>query len=281
MTTSKAPHILLLGGHGKIALLLTPKILSRSWDLTSVIRNPDQKEDIVAAGNKATGSKLGKLNILVESLDDVKSVEQARGVLERVRPDWILWSAGAGGKGGPTRTNQIDRYACQHFIRASIQSPTITKFLLVSALSVRRSPAPWWSPEDSRLVFEIKRGNMEVYLDAKLASDECLTVLAAEKRKEGGNIQDIILRPGTLSDVEETGKVVFGKTGAQGVVSRGNVAEVAVRLLEGGEDVRGWFDVMNGEGEVETREAIQKVLSEKIDCVDGEDFEVMKNNLEE
>lgn len=94
MAAAKAPHILLLGGHGKIALLMTPKILSRSWNLTSVVRNPDHKEDIVAAGNKATGSKLGKLDVLVESLDDVKSVEQAKGILENVKPDWIVWSAG-------------------------------------------------------------------------------------------------------------------------------------------------------------------------------------------
>lgn len=121
---------------------------------------------------------------------------------------------------------------------------------------------------------------MAVYLDAKLASDECLTVLAKEKREQGGKIQDIILRPGSLSDVEETGKVVFGKTSASGTVSRGDVAEVGVRLLEAGEETRGWFDVMNGEGEVETGQAILKVLSEKIDCIEGEDLEVMKRNLE-
>jgi hypothetical protein len=85
------PRILLLGGHGKVSLLLTPKLLSRSWNLTSVIRNPDQKPAILEAGKNGPG----KLDVLVASLEDVKSDADAEKILEEVKPDWVVWSAGA------------------------------------------------------------------------------------------------------------------------------------------------------------------------------------------
>lgn len=85
-----SPRVLLLGGHGKVSLLLTPKILSRSWNLTSVIRNPDQKPAIEAAGKNGPG----KLDVLVASLEDVKSESDAKKILDQVKPDWVVWSAG-------------------------------------------------------------------------------------------------------------------------------------------------------------------------------------------
>jgi dTDP-4-dehydrorhamnose reductase len=84
------PRILLLGGHGKVALLLTPKLVSRSWNLTSVIRNPDQKAAILEAGKNGPG----KVDVLIASLEDVKSDADAKNILDQVKPDWVIWSAG-------------------------------------------------------------------------------------------------------------------------------------------------------------------------------------------
>jgi dTDP-4-dehydrorhamnose reductase len=85
-----SPRVLLLGGHGKVSLLLTPKILSRSWNLTSVIRNPDQKGTILEAGKNGPG----KLDVLVTSIEDVRSEADAQKILDQVKPDWVVWSAG-------------------------------------------------------------------------------------------------------------------------------------------------------------------------------------------
>ncbi|KAK2480265.1 hypothetical protein H9L39_09639, partial [Fusarium oxysporum f. sp. albedinis] len=41
-----------------------------------------------------------RLNVLVRSLEDIKSVFQAKNILEEVKPDAVVWSAGAGEKGG-------------------------------------------------------------------------------------------------------------------------------------------------------------------------------------
>lgn len=83
-------QVLLLGGHGKVALHLTPLLLARSWNVTSVIRNPEHESEILALGKGAKG----KLNVLLSSLDDVKSEGDAKKVLDAVDPDYVVWSAG-------------------------------------------------------------------------------------------------------------------------------------------------------------------------------------------
>ena len=87
MTTTR---VLVLGGHGKIALFLQPLLLAKNWNVTSVVRNHDHEAEILALGQ----NQPGKIEVLVDSLDDVKEVSHARKVLENVRPDIVVWSAG-------------------------------------------------------------------------------------------------------------------------------------------------------------------------------------------
>ena len=83
-------QVLLLGGHGKIALHLTPLLLKRAWNVTSVVRNADHEKEILDLGK---GLK-GKLNVLISSLDDIKSANDAKKVLDTVTPDYVVWAAG-------------------------------------------------------------------------------------------------------------------------------------------------------------------------------------------
>lgn len=69
---------------------MTPKLVSRSWHVTSMIRNADQANDILQAGKNGPG----KIDVLVESLDDVKSDADAKRILDKAKPDWVIWSAG-------------------------------------------------------------------------------------------------------------------------------------------------------------------------------------------
>lgn len=85
-----AHNILLIGGHGKVSQLLTPLLLARSWNVTSVIRSADQKATIENLGR----GQPGKLSVLVSSVEDVKSEGDAQKILEQVKPDWVVWSAG-------------------------------------------------------------------------------------------------------------------------------------------------------------------------------------------
>lgn len=97
-------HVLIIGGSGKIAKLLTPMLLQRSWNVTSLIRNPDQVNNLQKLGEDV-GTSGGKLNVLVRSVEDVKSVDDARSILDEVAADYVVWSAGAGGKGPAERVS--------------------------------------------------------------------------------------------------------------------------------------------------------------------------------
>lgn len=83
-------QVLLLGGHGKVALHLTPLLLNRAWNVTSVVRNPDHEKEILALGQ----GRKGNLNVLISSLADVKSAADAQEILNKVMPDYVVWSAG-------------------------------------------------------------------------------------------------------------------------------------------------------------------------------------------
>lgn len=96
-----AHRVLLLGGNGKVARLLTPMLLQRSWEVASIIRSPDQVAELQQIG--AQTNHKGKLDVLVRSIEDVKSEAQAKTLIDEVKPDYVVWSAGAAGKGAPER----------------------------------------------------------------------------------------------------------------------------------------------------------------------------------
>ena len=282
------PRVLLIGGHGKVSLLMTPLLLHRSWIVTSLIHNPAQANEILAKGHGQPGS----IEILVRSLEDVKSSQQARSIIDVARPDYVVWSAGtdlilkvvdvvhwiclhclsqlgAGGKGGSSLTYAIDRDAAKHFITACASTPSVRKFLMISYIGSRRQRAPWWTDEDWASCQHVNTEVLPHYFAAKVEADEYLTVLAEGRGKD---FAAIILRPGNLTDDNATGRITLGKTRASGKVSRGDVADVAVRLLEK-EGAHGWLDLLEGRDGVE--EALDMVVIGKVDCVEGEDVEAM------
>ncbi|XRM48568.1 hypothetical protein ABZX51_011484 [Aspergillus tubingensis] len=267
-------QVLLLGGHGKVALQLTPLLLARSWNVTSVIRNAEHENEILALGKGAKG----KLNVLLSSLDDVKSDADAKNILDRVSPDYVVWSAGAGGKGGPARTHAIDEVAAKHFLSASFSHPSVRKFLLVSWIGSRRKQPTWLSDDEWAGLQNVFYNVLPAYAKAKLEADEYMTALAAARKKlvaagAAQPLQAINLRPGTLTDTPATRKVDLGKTKkGRANVSREDVAIVADALLAR-DDVEGWLDLLEGEEDVEV--AVERVARERVDAVEGEDVEGM------
>ena len=222
-------RVLVLGGHGKVSLFLQPLLLAKKWNVTSVVRNTEHEAEILALGK----DKPGKIEVLIESLDEVKEVAHAKGVLEKVKPDIVVFSAGAGGKGGPSRTKAIDEVAAKAYISASLATPSVKKFLLVSYIAVsatspppslhaemsqsRKGYPPWWSDEDKRAADKVNNEVLPHYFKAKVEADEHLEALT-KKRLDSGDkeFQAINLRPGTLTDAPGTGKVNLGKTSSRG-----------------------------------------------------------------
>ena len=85
-------RVLLLGGHGQISQLMTPLFLNRSYDVVSVIRNPAHKQEILDLAAKSTTK--ASLEVLVESVEDVKTAEDAKKLIEKTQPTYVVWSAG-------------------------------------------------------------------------------------------------------------------------------------------------------------------------------------------
>lgn len=157
---------------------------------------------------------------------------------------------------------------------------------MVSHLASRRTRAPWWAAGDDD--WKASWSAIPDYCKAKLEVDEYLTAMAEKRmRKEkemgvesgrgNGAFQAIVLRPGLLSDEKATGRVELGKTaGAKGNVSREEVAVVADKLLAR-EDTRGYWDLLAGEEPVD--EAVERVVREKIDAIEGEDVDAIRKRF--
>lgn len=64
------------------------------------------------------------------------------------------------------------------------------------------------------------------------------------------------------------GKVSLGKTKARGSIRRGDVAAVAAELLDS--EAKGWIDLLEGDEPI--KDAVERVVKDKVDCISGEDY---------
>lgn len=76
--------IIIIGGHGKVALRLAPQLVERGDEVTSVFRNPDHEAEVAATGAAPVVAD-------VETMSTEALEELVRG------HDAVVWSAGAGG----------------------------------------------------------------------------------------------------------------------------------------------------------------------------------------
>lgn len=285
-------HILLLGAHGNIAKMMIPKFLANSWSVTALIRNGDekqkkkQKEELENIGKKAsTKSDAVTLDVLFHNLSEVKTSEDAAEVIKRAsaaKPvNWIVWSAGAGGKQGLDGTISIDGRAAIQFADAATHNDQIERYLAISAINARKSVAEWWSPEEKEKMPAAGRSkSMRVYTDAKMVADHCLTVWADERRKKDKAFKYVVLRPGALVDSDTPlNKVHLGKATGGMKVRREDVAEAAALLLEKG--ANGWFDMLQGDKTV--KEEVNRVWQDdehNETSIGNEDLADMKKSVQ-
>jgi len=83
-------RILLFGGNATISLLIASMMLERSWDVISVVRSAQQKDRILRLGI----GKKGKIDVLVCDLEGLQNVHDARGMIDRAKPNAIVFAAG-------------------------------------------------------------------------------------------------------------------------------------------------------------------------------------------
>lgn len=166
----------------------------------------------------------------------------------------------------PLQTFAVDRDAAIHFIRASANAPSVTRFLMVSYLASRRAKPTWWDDDAWRNAEDINHRILPTYYKAKIAADE---VLYRESAARGPGFVGINLRPGTLTD-GPAGTVELGKTAtSKGNVTRESVATVAAALL-GADGVRNaWIDLLDGKEDVDA--ATRRVVEQGVDAAEGEE----------
>lgn len=187
-------RIIIFGGHGRIALLLTPLLVARGDDVTSVIRNPDHVADVEEAGARALVAD-------VEALGTTELAEIIGG------HDSVVWSAGAGG-GSAERTYAVDRDAAIRTMDAAAAA-SANRYVMVS----------WLGSKEDHGVPE--NDSFFAYADAKWAADEHL---------RGTDLDGTILGPGALTFDDPTGRIVLDPEG-RGEVSRADVAAVIAESI--------------------------------------------------
>ncbi|CCX16301.1 NADH(P)-binding-domain-containing protein [Pyronema domesticum] len=239
--------VLLLGGHGKVALKLTSLLTANGHTVKSIIRNTDHALEIQSISAHVTP--------IVSSIEEATN-ESAEALMEGC--EWVVWSAGAGGKGGEQRTKAVDEDGAKKFIAAAIRSNSVKRFLMVSASCCRRKPASWYTEKDIE-IYNRAWSVIGNYCRAKCAADEYLYHESRVTKKQ--DFEDICLRPGTLTDEPGTGKVDLGKSSA-GSVSREDVARVALELLERGGAGGLWLDLATGNEGI--KEAVERCVKERV-----------------
>ncbi|MDF1487943.1 NAD(P)-dependent oxidoreductase [Tessaracoccus caeni] len=185
--------IIIIGGHGKVALLAAPLLVGAGHEVDAVIRNPAHIEDVAETGAHPVVAD-------VEVLDVDQLAELVR------EHDAVVWSAGAGG-GNAARTYAVDRDAAIRTMTAA-ERAGVKRFVMVSYFGAGRDHGV--DPSDSFFA----------YAEAKAAADEHL---------RGTELDWTVLGPSRLTLGEATGRI--GLHNDKGEVSRGNVALTIVQAL--------------------------------------------------
>ena len=153
-------NVLVVGGHGQIAMRLLRLLAERGDQARGMIRKPDQAADLEEVGAEPV----------------VRDIEEADDISAEVEgSDAVVFAAGAG-PGSPERKGTVDLGGAVKLIDAC-KATGVERYLMVSAMGVER-PDSW-------------QENMKPYYEAKRDADDAL--------REAG-LAYTIVRPGRLTD---------------------------------------------------------------------------------
>lgn len=211
-------RILLIGGHGKVALLLEPLLVAAGHHVTAVVRNPAHEADVAATGATPLVADVASFD-----LDQLTSLVSGN--------DIVIWSAGAGG-GSAERTYAVDRDAAIRSIDAAAAA-RVPRYLMVSYFGA--GPDHGIDPSDS----------FYAYAESKAAADAHLRASALDWT---------ILAPSSLTLAPPTGRIdVTADTSRS--VARADVAAVIAASIDEPATVR--RSVRFNTGDVPIAEALQ------------------------
>lgn len=200
--------IVVVGGHGKIAMLLHPLLVAEGDRVRALIRNPDHAADV-----RKTRAEPVVCDLEAGSADVEAALAGA---------DAVIFAAGAGPGSGPDRKRALDLGGVVRTVDAA-KAQGVRRYVVVS--SVGADP----EAEDD--------GGFGTYLRAKGEADAY--ALAS-------GLEVTIVRPGPLVDDPPTGLVEAGEVG-RGEIPRADVAAVLSAVVRAGDLAGVTFDVRSGD----------------------------------
>ncbi|PYY45475.1 NAD(P)H-binding protein [Curtobacterium sp. MCBD17_023] len=206
-------NVIILGGHGRVALLTAQLLTARGDTVSSVIRKAEQQDDVRATGGEPVVADIEQLDIA--------------GLTDLVRGhDAVVWSAGAGG-GSADRTWAVDRDAAIRTMHAALDAD-VHRYVLVS-----------WS--DAGLGHGVPEDDdFFAYAEAKTVADAVLRDSALDWT---------VVAPSTLTDDEPTGAVETADPSSS--IARGDVAALVAAALHDDASVGKTFRVNTGSTPIE------------------------------
>jgi uncharacterized protein YbjT (DUF2867 family) len=210
-SVEKMSPIVVIGGHGKVALHLAGILTDSGEEVLSVIRNPEHTDDVAATGATPVVADIEDLD--TDALADLLDGHDA-----------VVFAAGAGG-GDPARTYAVDRDAAIRVIDAAAQAG-VRRFVMVSYFGAGTEHGV---NEDNSFF---------AYAEAKAAADTHL---------RASPLGWTVLGPGGLTLDPATGKITVGADAANGKVSREDVALVIAAALADPSTIGRTIEFNNGD----------------------------------
>ena len=204
--------VLVAGANGKTASRLVRMLVEDGHEVRGLVRKEEQLSDVEADGAEPVLVDLEK-----EKVEG--SVEEAVNGC-----DAIVFAAGAGPGSGAARKETMDYGGAVKLIEAA-EKHGVARYLMLSAMGAS-------DPESGSEA-------MQPYLFAKARADE---------RLESSDLDYTIIRPGSLTNEEGTGRIDAAESlGRRGEISREDVARTFVVALEAENTYRKKFEILTGD----------------------------------
>jgi uncharacterized protein YbjT (DUF2867 family) len=201
--------VAIIGGHGKIAMKLTTRLAAKGDIVLSVIRNPEQADDVRKAGAEP----------VILDLETSSAVELAWAIQAA---DSVVFAAGAGPGSGAERKETVDYGGAVKLIEAAKINGT-ERYVMISSIGADA---------------DASGDGFAVYLRAKGRADEALM--------ESG-LAYTIVRPTSLTDEEGDGRVHIAEQVDRLKIPRDDVAEVLTEVLHLDSTSRKLFELTDGD----------------------------------
>lgn len=194
--------ILILGSNGGVGSKLTDILKESETDFTASVRDKEKFSEL-----KSKNIDVKLIDVVKDSIDDLaKSFEGY---------DKVLFSVGAGGKGGAENTINVDLDGAIKTMEAA-KKAGIKQYYMVSTWDSSRIAVE--NPDDPIKTYTICKHYADLYL------------------KNNSDLNYTIIHPSTLNDEEAKGTIEITNTHSTEVavnqsISRADVAQVLARLL--------------------------------------------------